>query len=126
MSAIYNLCALNDIPDQKARGFTLETEGNKLEFFIVRKGDQVYGYINRCPHTGVNLDWQPDQFLDLTGYQIQCSTHGALFRIRDGLCVYGPCQGQHLTLQLPQPPVHLPDGSVLHSLQLGHVDQGVV
>ncbi len=97
MSAIYNLCALNDIPDQKARGFTLETEGNKLEFFIVRKGDQVYGYINRCPHTGVNLDWQTDQFLDLTGYQIQCSTHGALFRIRDGLCVYGPCQGQHLT-----------------------------
>jgi nitrite reductase/ring-hydroxylating ferredoxin subunit len=96
MSVIHNLCTLDDIPDRKAKGFTLETDGSKLEFFIVRKGDKVYGYINRCPHTGVNLDWQTDQFMDLTGYQIQCSTHGALFRIRDGFCVYGPCQGQHL------------------------------
>ena len=97
MSVIYDLCALDDIPDQHAKGFTLEIEGNKFEFFIVRKGEQVYGYINRCPHTGVNLDWQTDQFLDLTGYQIQCSTHGAIFRIRDGYCVYGPCMGRYLT-----------------------------
>ena len=97
MSAIHNLCALDDIPDQKAKGFTLEIKGNKLEFFIVRKGEQVYGYINRCPHTGVNLDWQTDQFLDLTGYQIQCSTHGAIFRIRDGYCVFGPCAGRNLS-----------------------------
>jgi len=27
---------------------------------------------------------------------IQCATHGALFRIRDGYCVAGPCAGQGL------------------------------
>ena len=97
MPVIHDLCALYDIPDRKAKGFTLETEEKKLEFFIIRKGNQVHGYINRCPHTGVNLDWQTDQFMDLTGYRIQCSTHGALFRIRDGYCVYGPCAGRSLS-----------------------------
>ena len=28
---------------------------------------------------------------------IQCATHGALFRLVDGLCVYGPCAGEYLT-----------------------------
>ena len=97
MTDQHDLCALDDIPDRQARGFALEASGNKLELFIVRQGEQIYGYVNRCPHTGVNLDWQPHQFLDITGYLIQCSTHGAQFQIRDGYCVYGPCLGQHLT-----------------------------
>ena len=97
MSNLHDICALDDIPDQKAKGFNTELDGEKISFFIVRKENQVYGYINRCPHTGVNLDWQPNQFLDLTGHQIQCSTHGAIFRIRDGYCVYGPCAGRSLT-----------------------------
>lgn len=97
MTIVYDICALEDIPDQKARGFSLERVDKKIDFFIVRKGEEIFGYINSCPHTGVNLDWQPDQFLDLTGQQIQCSTHGALFRIRDGYCTYGPCMGRSLT-----------------------------
>ena len=97
MTGTHDICALVDIPDQQARGFSVECDGEKIDFFIVRNNERVFGYINRCPHTGVNLDWQPDQFLDLTGYRIQCSTHGALFRIRDGYCVYGPCVGRHLT-----------------------------
>ncbi len=62
----------------------------------MRKGKQVYGYINRCPHTGVNLEWLPDQFLDISGSFIQCATHGALFGIEDGVCVRGPCAGDKL------------------------------
>jgi nitrite reductase/ring-hydroxylating ferredoxin subunit len=27
---------------------------------------------------------------------IQCALHGALFRIEDGYCLYGPCQGASL------------------------------
>lgn len=97
MSDKIDICSLKDIPDGMARGFCIEHDEEKIDFFIVRKNDQVYGYINRCPHTGVNLNWQPDQFLDLAGYQIQCSTHGAIFRIRDGHCTYGPCAGRDLT-----------------------------
>jgi len=113
MPALHDICALDEIPDQKAKGFTLNSGDKKIDFFIVRKGGKVFGYINSCPHTGINLDWQQDQFLDLTGYQIQCSTHGALFRIRDGYCTYGPCQGKSLT------PVNLEleDGRIVLSNQ---------
>src|SRR5258705_313796 len=30
------------------------------------------------------------------GRHFQCSTHGARFRIADGYCVAGPCQGERL------------------------------
>ena len=92
----HDICAVDEIPDNGARGFTLEINSNEHEFFIVRTNDQLHGYINRCPHTGVNLNWKPDQFLNLDGDLIQCSTHGARFRIDDGYCVFGPCAGQSL------------------------------
>lgn len=67
------------------------------EVFVVRQGEHAYAYLNRCPHTGGPLDWVPDQFLNLEQDHIQCATHAALFRIRDGFCVAGPCSGGHLT-----------------------------
>lgn len=86
------LCKLTDIDDPGARAFELENRS----IFIVRQGSDVQGYINSCPHRGVRLEWQPDQFLDYEKQYIQCSTHGALFKISDGLCVVGPCNGQRL------------------------------
>jgi nitrite reductase/ring-hydroxylating ferredoxin subunit len=62
----------------------------------VRRGELVVAYKNSCPHTGVNLEWQTDQFLDMTQSYIQCATHGALFRIDDGYCLRGPCAGDWL------------------------------
>lgn len=86
-------CAGTELPDDSSRGF--EIEGRKL--FAVRRSGQVYVYLNRCPHRGVVLEWQPDQFLDPSNSLIQCATHGALFLIEDGECVSGPCAGQSLT-----------------------------
>jgi nitrite reductase/ring-hydroxylating ferredoxin subunit len=37
-----------------------------------------------------------DHFLDAAGEHFVCATHGALFRIGDGHCVSGPCQGDAL------------------------------
>ena len=42
------------------------------------------------------LEWLPDQFLDSSAQYIQCSVHGAMFRIEDGWCVRGPCAGDAL------------------------------
>ena len=97
MSCLHDLCSISDLAENTARGFSVDNKDNCQEIFIVRKNNQVYGYMNHCPHTGVNLDWQPDQFLDLDGKYIQCSTHGAIFRIEDGICIYGPCAGKSLT-----------------------------
>jgi nitrite reductase/ring-hydroxylating ferredoxin subunit len=87
------LCQGPELVDDSSRGF--DVDGQQL--FAVRRGGQVYVYINRCPHRGVPLEWQPNQFLDPSNSLIQCATHGALFLIEDGECVSGPCAGQALT-----------------------------
>ena len=87
------LCAGADLIEGGSRGFDID--GKKL--FAVRHAGQAYVYLNRCPHRGVGLEWQPDQFLDPSNSLIQCATHGALFLIEDGECVAGPCAGQSLT-----------------------------
>lgn len=87
------LCHVDDIPEMGARGFAVD--GEKL--LVAKKGGQVHLYRNSCPHTGVNLDWQPDDFMSFDQLFLQCSTHGALFQIEDGYCVSGPCQGRSLT-----------------------------
>jgi nitrite reductase/ring-hydroxylating ferredoxin subunit len=88
------LCGLADLDDPGAR--EIDLGGISGEAFLVRQGERVFGYLNHCPHTGVNLNWMPDQFLDPTDGFIQCATHGALFRIEDGFCLRGPCAGARL------------------------------
>jgi nitrite reductase/ring-hydroxylating ferredoxin subunit len=90
------ICRLQDLADPGSRGINLHTLNGPLELFLVRKGKDVFAYHNHCPHTGVNLDWIADQFLDPSGGFIQCATHGALFRIEDGVCLRGPCAGDRL------------------------------
>ena len=98
---------LPSIPDNSAKGLTLEIEKRKVKVILVRKNGILYGYQNRCPHTGVNLEWMPDQFLDSTESLLQCATHGALFNIEDGYCVAGPCSGQSLqSLQISEEGSH--------------------
>lgn len=65
--------------------------------FVVRKGDDVFGYVNICPHARTPLDWTPNQFLTRDKTNLLCATHGAQFRIEDGFCVAGPCPGSSLT-----------------------------
>jgi nitrite reductase/ring-hydroxylating ferredoxin subunit len=93
----YSLCVIDDIPVDEARGFVIYHNELPIQLFIVRKENSIYAYENRCPHVGTSLDWQPNQFLDSSNSLIQCSTHGALFRIEDGLCIQGPCVNQYLT-----------------------------
>ena len=96
MNTRQTVCRLDDINDGAARGFELAEGAAALHFLIVRQGTAVFAYRNSCPHTGVTLEWLPDQFLDSSAQYIQCSVHGAMFRIEDGLCVRGPCAGDAL------------------------------
>jgi nitrite reductase/ring-hydroxylating ferredoxin subunit len=86
------LCATAELSEGQSRGFSLMDS----KLLVVRRDGQVYAYQNRCPHRGVSLEWQPDQFLDPSQSLIQCATHGALFLIESGECVAGPCSGQAL------------------------------
>ena len=77
-----------------SKGFEIN---NKKIFAIIKNGE-CFVYENKCPHLGIDLEFLPDQFLDLDNALIICSTHGALFEIQTGHCVSGPCQGEHLEL----------------------------
>ncbi len=89
------ICHLNDIEDGQARAFPHpQRESNSI--FIVRCADQAWGYLNMCPHMGVEMEFQKDKFMSFDNTHIQCSMHGALFDITTGVCNWGPCCGQSL------------------------------
>lgn len=97
----YVVCDLEEIPNRGAKAFQLlrvGEDGNPKAWsiVIVRWGKQVFGYINVCPHQGVNLDWEKNQFMDPNGPRLMCGKHGALFDIGSGQCVKGPCTGERL------------------------------
>ncbi|MDD2893034.1 MAG: PfkB family carbohydrate kinase [Halothiobacillaceae bacterium] len=91
------LCPLNSLPDPGSRGFEVDDDGTMRAIFVVRKGMDVYGYLNVCPHLGVKLNESADAFLDEDGRHVRCALHGALFDLADGRCIAGPCLGAFLT-----------------------------
>ena len=90
------LCAVHDLENPGSAVFPLPQGTIGEQVMVIRKGEDVFGYLNSCPHTGGPLDWVPGVFLDLDRQFIQCATHDALFCINDGECVHGPCLGQYL------------------------------
>ncbi len=91
------LCALDELEVFDARGFVLGEPGARRKLFVVRDADGVYGYQNVCPHSRGPLEWVEHQFLSLDRGHVQCTQHGALFQLHDGLCVYGPLFCERLT-----------------------------
>ena len=64
--------------------------------FVVRYDGKVYGYLNRCAHVPIELDWAEGEFFESSGLYIMCSTHGAIYTPESGRCVGGPCRGAAL------------------------------
>ncbi|HUP28962.1 MAG TPA: Rieske 2Fe-2S domain-containing protein [Usitatibacter sp.] len=91
------ICAATALEDggQGVR-FRLRPGDEYEDAFAVRWCGRAVAYINRCPHAGTQLDWQPGEFFDLSGLYLACSTHGALFEPGSGRCVAGPCRGASL------------------------------
>lgn len=90
------LCRLADIADPGAKGFTWRDGDWLFHGFVVRRGDTVNGFIDRCPHAGMPLALFEDHYLTREKDLILCSSHGALFRPDNGLCIGGPCAGRSL------------------------------
>ena len=93
MVTAHHICSLDTLTQQHCLSFDI----NSHALFAVISDTKVFVYRNICPHLGVCLEWQPNQFLDSSQSLIQCSTHGALFKIETGHCIAGPCVGQSLT-----------------------------
>jgi nitrite reductase/ring-hydroxylating ferredoxin subunit len=101
MDTAYAICGVRDIANRRSKSFHLlrrDVDGAEKPWhiLIVRWDRKLYGYVNWCPHQGVNLDWERDQFLDPNGTRLICGKHGALFDVATGECVEGPCLNARL------------------------------
>jgi len=76
--------------------FEVEYFGEPAPAFVVRAGGRAVGYLNRCAHVAMELDWLPGRFFDDAGRDLICSTHGAVYAATSGQCLGGPCGGAPL------------------------------
>jgi nitrite reductase/ring-hydroxylating ferredoxin subunit len=90
------LCLLTELPEPGSKGFDFRLGQDVFAGFVVRKAGRVMGYVDECPHAGWPLAVLPDRYLTREHDRIFCGGHGALFRIEDGLCTSGPCEGDRL------------------------------
>ena len=98
---------LTQIADGRARAYVLEMRAGRFHGFVVRRGEAVRGYVDRCPHMGLPLAQVLDDYVHEE--RILCSWHGAVFAVEDGRCVGGPCVGGRLTPW----PVIVRDGTIV-------------
>ena len=102
------LCQLSDLDDPGSRGFVLQIGDAFFHGFVVKKGGEVAGWVDRCPHAGFPIAMELDRYLSNDGSVILCGWHGAVFEPLSGACVGGPCAGGKLTPW----PVQVVDGIV--------------
>jgi nitrite reductase/ring-hydroxylating ferredoxin subunit len=90
------VCRSADVEEGQARGYVVGEGAGQIDLILARRDGVLLGYVNSCPHQGVPLETFPDKFLTADGSQFICSAHGARFRVEDGFCVSGPCEGKSL------------------------------
>jgi nitrite reductase/ring-hydroxylating ferredoxin subunit len=83
---------------ERGRGyrFVVLRRGQVTPAFVIRFEGIVHGYLNRCAHRSLELDWNAGDFFDAFGNHLLCATHGARYVPATGTCVGGPCTGAGL------------------------------
>jgi nitrite reductase/ring-hydroxylating ferredoxin subunit len=71
-------------------------DGSTRSVILLRRGKDVWAYVNRCPHFSQPLDFEPGEFATYDAQILMCAHHSAMFRFEDGVCVEGPCLGHRL------------------------------
>ncbi len=98
--ALFNrrlVCKSDDLVDGgDGVRFELSNTGRVVPAFVIRFHGKAYGYLNRCGHVPVEIDWQLGKFFDHSGLYLICATHGAMYAPESGVCVTGRCAGKGL------------------------------
>jgi len=77
--------------------FAILDHGLACDAFAVRWRGGVFAYLNVCRHQSLALDFGDAHFFDDAFDALVCCHHGARYRVEDGTCVEGPCEGGRLT-----------------------------
>src|SRR5258708_4331506 len=87
---------LEEISDGEAKEYVFGRGTTFFSMFVVRRADQVFGYLNICPHFSSPLNYRAGQFLSDDKSHIRCTMHYAEFRIEDGFGVRGAAERCYL------------------------------
>lgn len=94
------VCREEDLRDGTVRTARLGLDADGLPVLALLLRDEsgdIVAYRNLCRHLPVPLDGGTGELLSEDGAYLICGTHGATYRLHDGYCVDGPCEG--MTLQ---------------------------
>ncbi len=103
------LSCIDDIPEGMPHMLSFGMAPDRFDVILLRTGDQVYAYVNRCAHFGIRLAEKPEHLKFAPHKSVSCNVHYARFRWQDGYCEWGDCEGESL---LPIP-IEIIDGKVL-------------
>lgn len=67
-----------------------------FRLLLLRSGQEIKAYVNRCAHFGVPLAAKQEQLIFRPHATISCNVHYARYRWNDGFCEYGDCEGESL------------------------------
>ena len=80
-----------------------------FRLLVLRSGETVLGYVNRCAHFGVPLAATQEQLIFKPHVSISCNVHYARYRWQDGICDFGDCEGESLLAV----PIKIRDGKIV-------------
>lgn len=90
------LCERGEIPDGGGRVLAFGDGEKLLRILLLRSGDEVRAWHNRCPHFGMPLAVRDDLLIVKPHVSVKCNIHYARFRWQDGVCDDGECVGEGL------------------------------
>ena len=100
--------SVGELEPGTSKKFTMRRGGRDFEALLINYRGDHFAYVNRCPHTGITLDWVNNQFFSSDNRYLMCATHGAVFEPPSGECIWGPCVG----LSLQSLPIEIDDGQI--------------
>ena len=101
VEGLQSLCNSGELAEGgQAIAFDVVYAGQTCRAFAVRFRGTAHGYLNRCTHVAMELDWQPNRVFDATGQWLLCASHGAAYLPDTGQCAGGPCQGGLVKINL--------------------------
>jgi nitrite reductase/ring-hydroxylating ferredoxin subunit len=91
------LCAAADVKEGQGREVVFGEGKDAFRVVVFRIGAKLVAYHNCCPHYSIPLNYEPDSFHTFDSELLMCAHHTAMFRLEDGYCYEGPCEGSRLT-----------------------------
>jgi nitrite reductase/ring-hydroxylating ferredoxin subunit len=68
-----------------------------FRYLLLRDGEQVHAFVNRCAHFGVPLAAKQEQLIYQPRQSLTCNVHYAKYDWTDGHCLSGECDTESLS-----------------------------